>query len=105
MHSNNHQGKGEQNDEENEDERDDDDDDDDGDDDEENDGSEDYQSNRAFEEIYYNALDEEYEGTKHYGGRFEHKLRRKGPNAVASDRAKLTTTRLQTEQRSARVRK
>ena len=38
-------------------------------------------------------------GTKHYGGRFEHKLRRKGPNAVASDRAKLTTTRLQTKQK------
>ena len=99
LHSNNHQGKGEQNDEENEDERDDDDDDDDDEEEEENDGSEDYQSNRAFEEIYYNALDEEYEGTKHYGGRFEHKLRRKGPNAVASDRAKLTTTRLQTEQK------
>ena len=41
MHSNNHQGKGEENDEENEDERDDDDE-----YDEENDGSEDYQSNR-----------------------------------------------------------
>ena len=73
------------------------DDDDDDDDDDGGGGPGDYQSNKKFIKLFYNALDDEYEGVKHYRGRFEHELRRKGP--VASERSKPTTTRLQTEQK------
>ena len=58
-----------------------------------------YQSNKEFYKHYYEALDHEYEGAKHYGGRFEHELKRKGPNASANERSKPKTTRLQTEQK------
>ena len=71
--------------------------DDDDDDDDDGGGPGDYQSNKNFIKLFYNALDDEYEGVKHYRGRFEHELRRKGP--VASERSKPTTTRLQTEQK------
>ena len=58
-----------------------------------------YQSNKEFYKHYYEGLDHEYEGLKHYGGRFEHNLKRKGPNAFANERSKPKTTRLQTEQK------